>query len=435
MRDGFPRHNVIESSHSGEEKENVMNKPVLEGIRVVEMGTHIAVPNCAHELGELGAEVIKVEKPRGENYRYVMGMLFQLPHKPGGDYAYEPQNMGKRHVAINIKDPEGVQALTDLLATADVFLTNTREAKMEELGLGYKELRKKYPKLIIGNVNGYGTEGPRAEYPGYDASAFWAESGPLQEWTFKGDKHLFKPFYGWGDNVCAAQLTIGILAALYRRTFTGEGDVVRASLLATGMWQNVTGLLRYQAGHKFPKDFYAPLTPLDQFYKTRDGKWFLTSEEHWDQRCQAYFKLFNTPELADDPEWNTLRGYLTNVPEKAKWFEEHIAQVTSDEIEAALRPADAVFCFVTETDDVIDNEDAWANGYLQKHPLANGEEIVVPSIPIRFDSDGKFDHDYSKPVPLVGADTDSVFGEIYSADKVAELVAKGALVDKDPAVK
>ncbi len=408
-----------------------MAEQVLKGIRVVELGTHMAVPNCAHELGEMGAEVIKVEKPKGENYRYAMGMLFQLPNKPQGDMCYEPQNVNKKHVAIDIKKPEGVQALMDLLATADVFLTNTREAALAKSGIGFADLRKKFPKLVIGNVNGYGTEGPRAEYPGYDASSFWAESGVFQEWTFQGDKHMFKPFYGWGDNICAGQLTIGVLGALLRRANTGEGDVVRVSLLGTGIWQNVTGFMRYQSGHKFPKDFYEPIVPLDQFYKTKDGKWFLTSEEHWDLRCQAYFKLFSTPELADDPEWTTMRGYISNIPEKSKWFEEHISQVTSEEIEEALRPVDAVFCFITETDEVFDNEDAWANGYFQKHPMANGQEVVIPSIPIRYDSEGKFDHDYSTPVPLVGGDTDEVFGEIYGAEKVAQLVEAGALIDKD----
>lgn len=408
---------------------------VLNGIRVVEMGTHMAVPNCARELGEMGAEVIKVEKPKGENYRYAMGMLFQLPNKPGRDYVYEPQNVNKKHVALDIKQPEGVQALEDLLATADIFLTNTREAALAKSGIGFADLRKKFPKLIIGNVNGYGTEGPRAEYPGYDASSFWAESGPLQEWTFQGDPHMFKPFYGWGDTVCAGQLTVGVLGALYRRQATGEGDVVRVSLLGTGLWQNVTGLLRYQAGHKFPKGFYDPIVPLDQFYKTKDGKWFLTSEEHWDQRCHAYFKLFNTPELADDPNWTTMMGYISNVTEMSKWFEEKIAQVTSEEIEAALRPVDAVFCFITETDDIFDNEDAWANGYFQKHPLGNGEEVIIPSIPIRYDSEGAFERDYSTPVPLIGGDTEAVFGEIYDADKVAALVEQGALVNKDYASK
>ena len=191
--------------------------------------------------------------------------------------------------------------------------------------------------------------------------------------------------------------------------------------------------MRYQAGHKFPKDFYDPIVPLDQFYKTKDGKWFLTSEEHWDLRCHAYFKLFNTPELADDPEWTTMRGYISNIPEKAKWFEEHIAQVASEEIEEALRPVDAVFCFISETDEIFDNEDAWANGYFQKHPMANGQEVVIPSIPIRYDSEGRFDHDYSTPVPLVGADTNEVFGEIYGTEKVAKLVEEGALIDKDAA--
>lgn len=239
-----------------------MSNQILKGIRVVELGTHVAIPYCARELSDMGAEVIKIEPPKGESYRGKMGMLFQLPNKPGSDYVLTPYNVNKKSLCMNLKDADSKEALLKLLETADVFLSNTREMALEKLGLGLESLQQRFPRLVIGSVNGFGTVGPDKDRPGYDATSFWSAGGAIQEWSTQGSQ-VFKPFYGFGDSIAAAQLTAGIMSALYQREKTGKGDVVRVSLLAAGLWHNICGLLRYQAGHKFPKSFYDPIVPLD----------------------------------------------------------------------------------------------------------------------------------------------------------------------------
>lgn len=404
-----------------------MGKGILEGIRVVELGTRVAIPYCGRQLADMGAEVIKVEAPGGDAYRGKMGQLFHLPNKPKADFLYTPYNANKKSVCMNLKDPDGRDAFIKLVGTADVLLTNNREQSLERLGLSTKYLRELYPKLIVGCLNGYGTKGPRKDDPGYDSSAFWSPSGVIQEWRFTGNNQVFKPFYGYGDALTAAQVTVGVLGALYRRSITGEGDMVHVSLLHAGLWYNICGLVRYQAGQQFPKSFYEPILPLDNWYATKDGKLFLTAEEHWEQRCKAYFELFGTPELMDDPEWCTLRGYMTNIEEKAKFFEEHIAQVTSEEITAALTPAGAIFSFLDETDDVLNNEQAWATDCLTKMHTNDGTEFITSTNPAVLESQGV--RTDIEPAALLGENTVSVLEEIgYSSDEVRAMIGKGAVV-------
>lgn len=282
-----------------------MANEILKGIKIVEWGSYVAVPYCTRELADMGAEVIKIEPPKGEDYRVRMGRNFQLPNNPKSDWTYTPYNVNKKNLCLDLKNPEAVNAFLTLIATADVFITNTREEVLERMGLGFATLREKFPKLICANVSGFGDKGPMKDNRGYDLTSFWSPSGMIQEWNFQGNLP-FKPFYGFGDAITASQMTVGILAALYRRAVTGVGDVVRTSLMGTGLWTNVCGLLRYQAGHHFPKPFGEPIVPMDNLYETKDGKWICISEPIWGQRCQHYFEFFGTPELMDDPNWNSM---------------------------------------------------------------------------------------------------------------------------------
>lgn len=403
-----------------------MSNGVLKGIKVVEMGTHAAIPICAREMADMGAEVVKIEPPRGESYR-VMGRLFQLPFKEDDNFVYTPYNANKKGIVLNLKNEDAREAFFKLLSGADIFISNTREMALEKLGIGIDTLREKFPKLIIGSLSGFGTKGPDKDRPGYDATSFWSPSGALQEWRYDDDK-VFKPFYGYGDSIAGSQLLSGLLAALYKREKSGKGDVVRVALLAAGLWHNVCGLIRYQHGHEFPKSFDDPIVPLDNFYKTKDGKWFLSSEEYWDKRCHAYFELFGTPELKDDPQWNSMQGYISNIPEKVKFFEEHIAQVTSEEISAALTPVGAIFEFLYETDEVCKNPQAWENNFLRTMKTNAGTELIIPNIPIEFDSQEGFIDEMSS-APLMGEHSVEILkGLGYSDDEIKKMIENKSVV-------
>lgn len=361
---------------------------ILKGIKIVELGTHVAVPYCARELSDLGADVIKVEPPKGESYRQKMGMLFQLPFQEDGDVLFNAYNVDKKSISLNLKDEKAKEAFVKLLGTADIFLTNTREEVLERLGLSFASLKEKYPKLIIGNVNGYGSKGKNKEKRGYDASSFWSPSGMIQEWNFKDNEYAFKPFYGFGDAIAASQLTSGILGALYKRAVSGEGDIVRVSLLGTGLWTNICGLLRYQDDQPFPRPYTEPIVPLDNFMRTKDGKQFLCSEENWPARYKIWLKLMGREDLEDDPNWNSMKGYVNraDIPNKVSMLKECVAAHTSEELDEALKDSGAIYEYLGETDTIMDNEQAWANDMFTKVQLRNGKESIVSNAPIVYES-------------------------------------------------
>lgn len=408
------------------------NQKMLEGIKVVELGTHVAVPYCARELGDLGAEVIKVEPLSGESYRGKMGMLFQLPFQEDGDVLFNAYNVDKQSLSLNLKDEDAKEAFIRLLGTVDVFVTNTREEVLERLGLSFDSLREKYPKLIIGNVSGYGTKGPDKDKRGYDASSFWSPSGMIQEWNFQDNNYAFKPFYGFGDAIAASQLTAGILAALYQRALTGNGDIVRVSLLATGLWTNVCGLLRYQDDQAFPRPYNQPIVPLDNFMKTKDGKQFLCSEENWPARYKIWLKLMDREDLADDPNWNSMKGYVNraDIPNKVEMLKECVANHTSEELDEALKDSGAIYEYLRETDTIMENEQAWANDIFAKVELRNGKESIISNAPIRFASQPDPDGVHTTARKL-GQDGDEILKSLgYSEEAIQAMVEKKAMTIK-----
>lgn len=408
------------------------NQKMLEGIKVVELGTHVAVPYCARELGDLGAEVIKVEPLTGESYRGKMGMLFQLPFQEDGDVLFNAYNVDKKSLCLNLKDEAARDAFIKLLGTVDVFVTNTREEVLERLGLSFDSLREKYPKLIIGNVSGYGTKGPDKDKRGYDASSFWSPSGMIQEWNFQDNNYAFKPFYGFGDAIAASQLTSGVLAALYQRALTGNGDIVRVSLLATGLWTNVCGLLRYQDGQDFPRPYNQPIVPLDNFMKTKDGKQFLCSEENWPARYKIWLKLMDREDLMEDPNWNSMRGYVNraDIPNKVEMLKECVANHTSEELDEALEGSGAIYEYLRETNTIMDNEQAWANDIFAKVELRNGKETVISNAPIRFASQPDPDGVHTTARRL-GEDGDEILKSLgYSEEDIRTMVEKNAMIIK-----
>ncbi len=407
-----------------------MANDIFKGLRVVELSTHVAVPYCGRAFADMGAEVIKIEPPKGESYRAKMSMLFQLPNKPDADFIFTPYNVNKKSLCLNLKDPAAVEVFLKLMETTDIFITNTREKALDKLGIGLETLHEKFPRLIIGNVSGFGPKGPDKDNPGYDATSFWARSGALSEFSYADDNHLFKPFYGFGDAVGAAQLTVGILSALYNREKTGKGDIVRMALMAAGLWNNVGGMIRARAGHHFPKDFDEPILPLDNFYKTKDGKWILISEENWGSRYQYYFDLFGTPELNDDPNWNSMMAYVNpkTTAEQVHFFQEKIAEHTAQEIiDVIMGKADTVCAIVPDHDEILTDEQAWANDFIRKMNTKDGTELTIANVPYKFAEHGVIDE--ISPAPQLGQETAAILAELgYDEAAITKMVEGGAVV-------
>lgn len=405
-----------------------MSNNIFKGLKVVELGTHVAIPYLTRTLSDMGAEVIKIEPPRGESYRHI-GRLFHMPFDEGNNVMYTPYNVNKKSLCLNLKNEESKEVLFKLLEDADVFATNTRANALESLGLGLEALKEKFPKLVIVHLNGFGEKGAEKDRPGYDSAAFWCRSGAVGEWSFVEDRPV-KPFYGFGDAITSYQLLIGTLSALYNRNVTGKGDVVHVSLFAAGLWTNVAGVMRGQPeyGHSFPKSRYQPILPTDNFFKTMDGKWILISEEHWEQKCDAYFDIMNKPELKGNPDYCTLAGAFQRLDEFTRMFEVEFAKIDSKDLVEMLNRIDTVYEFVTYPEELYKDKQAWDNDFLCEVKTPNGNKIVIPTNPVRYDSQGLPD---AGQAPLLGQHSVEILKELgYNSEQVEKMIENKSIIAK-----
>ena len=196
----------------------------LADLRVVELGVWVAAPAAAALLADWGADVIKVEPPAGDPMRNVFGALGIGNEMPNPAFALD--NRGKRSVVLDLRDPEDRARMEDLLASADVFLTNLRPDALDKLDLEPEATVARHPRLVYGSVSGYGLQGEDRNRPTYDIGAFWARSG-LSMQMADGDGNPLNARGGIGDHITGLATLAGVLAAVLEQRLTGRGPSCR----------------------------------------------------------------------------------------------------------------------------------------------------------------------------------------------------------------
>lgn len=408
-----------------------MNKP-LEGIKVVELGTYIAVPKAARVLADWGAEVIKVESTHGDDWRE-MGRNWNVTCKPDNNPIFESENANKRDIAVNLKTPEGEAIMMRLLADADIFLTNIRHKGLKKLGLDYESLKDKFPKLIVATISGYGEAGPAKDAPGFDSSAFWGRSGLLVEWCPAGNTPI-KPHPGLGDGTTSNVLLSGILAALYSRTKTGRGDLVYTSLYATALWVNSNGVVMGQPkyGIHYPKKTSDLSSAYAAIYQTKDGDFLMLAPPPWHKTAPTVFKALGLDEYLDDPTYMVVEETRTHMDEVVGVLQKAIGGKTTSEVVAILKEADVVHTILTNPRDVTLDSQAWENGYFRRVTLEDGDEIVLANPPLRFDS---VDVSNFHLAPRLGEHSREILEQLGYTDKqVSKLAEKGIIIFESPSI-
>ena len=246
---------------------SVENTGPLKGIRVIELGVLLAGPYCGQLLGDYGAEVIKVEQPGVGDPMRDWGQA-----KVAGRSLWWPiVARNKKSITLNLRTPEGSDVLKKLVAEADVLLENFRPGTMERWGLGYEELSKINPKLIMVRVSGYGQTGPYAPRAGY--ASVGEAMGGMRYLMGYPDRVPSRAGISIGDTLAATYACLGVLAALHHRNQTGEGQVVDSAIYEACLANmesviteyQVTGYIRERTGSKLPK--IAP----SNIYETSDG--------------------------------------------------------------------------------------------------------------------------------------------------------------------
>jgi crotonobetainyl-CoA:carnitine CoA-transferase CaiB-like acyl-CoA transferase len=404
---------------------------VFHGVRVIEVAQFVFVPVAGALLADWGAEVIKVEHPvLGDGYR---GLVTQGIGKvtDGINQSWELANRGKKSVGIDIKTPDGRRLLLRLLGSADVFLTNFLPATLERLGLGLEELRAVNPKLIYARGHGFGTRGPDADKPAYDATAFWARGGLGETLTPPGLEQPIAQRGAFGDRNAAVQLAFGIAGALFRRERTGETSVVDVSLLATAMWTLASDVISALQGN-FTSGMppggarrgESP-NPLVRNYRTKDARFislvFLQPDRYWVDLC----RVVGRSDLAADPRFADITARAEHRRECSALLDEIFESRTFAEwcsIFADERFPWAPFQRVPE---IVEDRQVAANGYLGEVVVEGGANFRLPTGAVQFDD---------RPAELVrapehGQDTESVLLDLgLSWDDLIECKEKGAIL-------
>lgn len=389
----------------------------LAGVRVIDLTSVLMGPYATQIFADLGADVVKVEAPDGDTTRY-------LP--PGPDPArggmFLNVNRGKRSLALDLKQPAARDALLKLIEGADVFVHSMRPGAIRRLGLDYPALHAVNPRLVYANLYGFGREGPYRDYPAYD-DIVQAASGlvDLQARLSEG-----RPTYLGtvvADKVAGLTGTYAILAALFARTRTGEGQEVEVPMFETlvsfTMIEHLCGALfdPPQGPPEYPRVTATARRP----YATKDGfiGVMIYNDKHW----RSFFHALGDPEWTRDPMFASMRSRTENIGTVLTKIAEVMRERTTDEWLALLRAAEVPAMAIATPADLLHDSHLEATGFWNERESEFGR-LRFPGIPTRFSATPGAIGD---PGPALGADSRAILAEAGLAPAAIDaLLASGA---------
>ena len=402
----------------------------LSGIKVVDMTAFLAAPTVARILGEWGADVIKVEAPKGDPGR-TQGAVFGTPYTDDENLGFDMSNMNKRFVTLDLRQEPGREVMDRLLADADVFLTSTRVKSLVKLGYDFDTLHERFPKLVMAQVLGFGAKGPLKDAAGFDMTACMSRGGVLGTTVNRGSRPMIPP-NGYGDFQISFVLAAGILAALMGRERTGRGDYVTTSLFHSGVFMLNTAMISAQYGSEYPKDRREVITPFNNTYVARDGLIMTLCAPEYDRDFDKVMTLLGREDLAGNTRYNIcdvinankLNGEVVDILDEA--FATRDRQYWLDLLLANDVPIEA--CQLPT--DIYEDEQTWANDVLRTVTCPSGAQRMIPTNPVRFQSQGDPELRLTR---AQGSDTEEVLAELgYSPEQIAAHLASGAVIATSP---
>jgi crotonobetainyl-CoA:carnitine CoA-transferase CaiB-like acyl-CoA transferase len=391
----------------------------LNGVRVVEMTMFQQGPVAGMRLGDLGADVIKIEAKTGDPARKFMSIIGAMSGLKGNNYYFEHNNRNKRSLVLDMKEKKGKEVFLKLIDTADVFLNNMSIEAPIDLGIGPADLLARNPRLIYAQASGWGRKGPDANDFSFDYTGI-ARSGLMMCAGEKGTPPA-QILPGMGDEIGALMCAWGVTAALYAREKTGKGQLVDTSLMSSviamlGLLMEAPAIL----GQEFGREKRATAgNPVYNHYRCKDDKWIviahLDPDRYWAKICRAT----GIEELRDDPRFNSIEARGKNAKELVTIFDEQFATRTRDEWMKVLKEEDCICTPIQSPLEVSNDPQALANNYFINVQHPDWGKIKMVGFPWDF---SETPAQWRRKAPEFGQHSEEILSEIgYSKDDIARL--------------
>ncbi|MCK5686933.1 CoA transferase [bacterium] len=377
----------------------------LSGITVIDLTRVLAGPYCTMILSNLGARVIKVERPKtGDDSRYFGPFC-------GEESAYFTSiNTGKESITINLKTPEGKQILEKLLQKSDIIVENYKPGVMEKLSLGFDYLHEKFPHLIYAAASGYGHSGPLSQRPAYDMIV-QAAGGIMSITGYeKEGAEPVRVGSSIGDINAAMFCAIGVLTAIYHRTITGLGQKIDVSMLDSQVAILENAIARYELSGTNPTPLgttHPSIAPF-QAFKTSDS-WIIIAAGNnklWEKLCNCIEK----PELLKMSEFLTNDSRTENRKKLAEILASVFITKTSNEWYDTLDSVEVPVSKINSIEQVINHPQVKARNMIIETSFNNGEIFHIAGNPVKMSS---FKDDISaEKAPELGADNSNILSNM-----------------------
>lgn len=406
----------------------VENNGPLKGIRVFDLTRILAGPGATQALGDLGAEIIKIEKPGEGDDTRTWGPPY-LKDRDGKDTTesayYLCANRNKKSLTLDITKPEGLAIAKKIIASCDILIENFKTGSLDKHGLGYDQIKAEFPRLIYCSLTGFGHTGPYKHRAGYDYLV--QGMGGIMSLTGPADGEPHKMAIAYTDVMTGHQALIGILAALYHREKTGAGQFIDVSLLDTqvsALWNIGQNYLTDGQKPKRMGNQHASIVPY-QVFEAADGHVILAVGN--DRQFHDFCAVAGRPEIAADERFHTNKQRVLHRDLLIPLLQDIFRTRTIDDWCRTLEEKNVPCGPVNTLDRVFSDPHVKAREMTteMRHPLSD-KPVRLLSNPVKF---SKTPVSYRLPPPLLGADTENILRDALQMDDqtIADLHKRGVI--------
>ena len=396
-----------------------MTQP-LDGVRIIDLSSVVMGPFATQLLGDLGADVVKVEAPDGDILRHIAPM-----RHPAMGHIYLHHNRNKRSIVLDLKKPEGLEALLKLVKTADVLFYNVRPQAMKRLKLSYEDVVKVNPQIIYVGAYGFGQRGPYAAQPAYDDLIQGMSAMPALFHEAGASAPRYVPL-AIADRITGLAAVNAITTALFARSRTGKGQSVEVP-----MFETVTQLVLadHMGGFTFdpPEGPYGYARMLAEHrapYQTKDGYMcvLIYNDKHW----RAFFKLIGKAEMFEqDARFSSHEARSRNIAEVYAFAAEQLKQRTNAEWEKLLREADIPSAPMKTVGDVLNDPHLAATGFFKESDHPSEGRLREMTLASHWSGADPMPH---RPAPRLGEHSAEILREAgYDDAEIARMRAEGVI--------